>query len=182
MSKPPPGEHMGKARPNAGKFVQVKTLRVPAVFGRDPNEVFLMKLGPRAAFKELVSGTGSVKDWCIVLDRLAIGRELAINFYEEETAKELHAVIVAFSEVLAKYAVSKQWLGLVDVEGQVTGAMDAVDQIQDGITHREFNLVRDNALSVNVTDFDELLLPWNEYVELRRRLLIKHGRKVTIKA
>jgi hypothetical protein len=163
------------------KVLAKPTIRIPATFGFHPDDIYRMRAAPNSALHWLARGAGTLSDWQLVLNRLALGRELAMNFFDAPAAEELHSIIVDFGAFFIRFHEHGDWQFSENQRAVVAYGLNLVDEIQSKITRREFNLAQDNALSLVVGDFKQLLTPWEEYTALRAHLLRKHGRKVFIK-
>ncbi len=151
------------------------------VFTFTEKELLKIKTRAYSALDAFVRGQGNSHDLALIITRISNGRELAINYYTDEAGESLHRTIVSLGGVYIYFKYYGKWMIEPDLCAEVTSALNAVDTMQDELTRREFLLAYNNAVDVEISSFEDLVLPWDKFKALRASLLRKHGRKVIVK-
>lgn len=160
---------------------KVHTFKKPApspLFGLTPHEAFKEKLKAHSALERFMKGEGDVLEWSRILARLSTGRELAYQVCDEAVVVHIHKIACSVGGAYILWRQDNTWEPFhKGVQREVSGALDLIDQIQDLIGPVKYQLIMSNSIDIEIKTQEELLMPWEEFKAVRRKVMHKHRKK-----
>lgn len=127
----------------------------------------LKRIGQLALLK-LMQGQGSQQDWCDLVCRLIVGRQVVMtHFNEVEVAGYLHHSIARLVQIY-NFEASKPpgtWeLPMIDA-GRIKEALENIDDILPQITRREYGIIYNPISRIMINTLVNEDCSWDEYLK-----------------
>jgi hypothetical protein len=127
----------------------------------------LKRIG-QLALRKMMEGKGSQQDWCDLVCRLIVGRQVVMtHFNEVEVAGYLHHSIARLVQIY-NFEGAKQpgsWeLPMMDAE-RIKEALDNVDDLLTQITRKEYVVIYEPVSRIMINKLVSEDCTWEEYLK-----------------